>query len=80
MDQPPSLAEIRDPQFCPWCGAPSPYRREEHTPPWERLAAEKGTRAPETIEDALHTDAYVTGCAGCRRISHVIGHEASSSH
>jgi hypothetical protein len=28
------------------------------------------------MEDALHTDAFVTGCEGCRRVSHVIGHEA----
>jgi hypothetical protein len=24
----------------------------------------------------LDTEAFVTGCPGCRRVSHVIGHEA----
>ena len=73
-----SVSEIEAPQFCPWCGAPTPYRPEAHTPLWQRLADEKGTEAPDVMEDALHTDAYVTGCPGCRRVSHVVGHEAGA--
>lgn len=64
------------PGFCPWCGRPTPYRPEDRTPLWQQLADETGTPAPTVMEDALHTDAFVTGCEGCRRVSHVIGHEA----
>ena len=43
-------------------------------PLWERLAAEQGRQAPHVLEETLHTEGYVTGCPGCRRVSHVIGH------
>lgn len=76
MTETPSTAEIDTPQFCPWCGSPSPYRPERHTPLWQRAAEETGQEAPEVMQEALETEAYLTGCAGCRRVSHVIGHEA----
>jgi hypothetical protein len=71
---PPPVSEIETPQFCPWCGSPSGYRREARMPLWERLAAEQGRQAPQVLEETLHTEGYVTGCPGCRRVSHVIGH------
>lgn len=74
MTDQPSIAEITSPGFCPWCGTPSVYREEPHTPLWSRLAEEHHTTAPEVIQENLHTDAYATGCPGCRRVSHVIGH------
>ena len=73
---PPASAADDRPQFCPWCGTPTPYRQERHTPLWQRAAEERGEEAPETMRDALDTEAFVTGCPGCRRLSHVIGHEA----
>ena len=73
---PPSMHEIEAPQFCPWCGTPSPYRPEPHTPLWERAAEETGQEAPEVLHEALETEAFFTGCPGCRRLSHVVGHEA----
>ncbi len=74
--EPPALDEIDTPQFCPWCGTPSPYRSERHTPLWQRAAEETGQEPPEPMQEALETEAFVTGCPGCRRVSHVIGHEA----
>ncbi len=74
----PGPGEIDRPQFCPWCGTPAPYTTEEHTPLWQRLADESGRAAPESTEEALHTDAFVTGCPGCKRLSHVIGHRAQT--
>jgi hypothetical protein len=71
-----SIGEISAPQFCPWCGAPTAYRRDRHIPLWQRLARQSGAEAPEAFEASLHTHAFVTGCAGCRRLSHVIGHVA----
>ncbi|MDQ3680682.1 MAG: hypothetical protein M3378_09120 [Actinomycetota bacterium] len=71
-----SVGEIDRPQFCPWCGTPSPYRSEPHTPLWQRAAEETGQEAPEAVRETLETEAFVTGCAGCRRVSHVVGHEA----
>lgn len=67
------------PRFCPWCGARSPYRSQPRTPLWQRLADETGADPPVAVEDALHTDAWVTGCEGCRWVSHVIGHHAGAS-
>ncbi len=64
------------PEFCPWCGRPSPYHPEEWRPRWQTVAEEAGSRPPEVIEEVLQTDAFVTGCDGCLRMSHVIGHEA----
>jgi hypothetical protein len=65
------------PQFCPWCGSPSPYKPEAHTPLWQRLAEESHQDAPQPVKEALHTEAFVTECPGCRRISHVIGHRVT---
>lgn len=64
------------PRFCPWCGTASPFRSDPHTPLWRRAADEKGTEPPQVLDEVLHIDAYVTGCGKCRRVSHVIGHEA----
>jgi hypothetical protein len=74
---PPPVSEIATPQFCPWCGSPSGYRPEPRTPLWERLAKDQGRQAPDVLEESLQTEGYVTGCPGCRRISHVIGHPAA---
>ncbi len=74
MADTPDTAEIDRPQFCPWCGTPSPYRSEPHTPTWQRAADQTGQRAPEVVQESLETEAYVTGCEGCRRVSHVVGH------
>jgi len=70
----PATAEIDTPQFCPWCGTPSPYRSEPHTPLWQRAAEETGQEAPDVVQEGLETEAFFTGCAGCRRVSHVVGH------
>ena len=72
----PSGAAGAPPRFCPWCGGPSVYQPEVRTPRWQALAEEAGSRPPEVIEETLHTDAFVTGCESCLRMSHVIGHEA----
>ena len=64
------------PRFCPWCGTASTYRREDHVPRWQRLAQETEQEPPDVVEDVLDTDAYATGCESCRRVSHVIGHQA----
>jgi hypothetical protein len=79
VTDPLKISEMETPQFCPWCGSPSGYRREARTPLWDRLAKERGRDAPDVLEEALHTEGYVTGCPGCRRISHVIGHPAPSA-
>lgn len=76
VNETPAIAEIDAPQFCPWCGTPSPYRSEPHTPLWQRAAEETGQVAPEVVQESLETEAFVTGCAGCRRVSHVVGHHA----
>ena len=70
------MTEIDRPQFCPWCGTPSPYQADPRTPLWQQAAEETGREAPDVVQDALDTESYVTGCAGCRRVSHVIGHVA----
>lgn len=74
MSQDPGIATIQAPQFCPWCGTPTGFRSDEHTPLFKSLADEKGVEPPDSMEHTLHTDAYVCACAGCRRISHVIAH------
>ena len=76
MSDLPAMDEIDRPQFCPWCGTPAPYRPEPHTPLWQRAAEDTGQEAPEVMHDVLDTEAFVTGCPGCRRMSHVVGHEA----
>lgn len=76
----PEFAEIKSPGFCPWCGSPAIYRTDERTPLWKELADERGVEAPDVIKDALHTDAYVAGCPGCSRVSHVIGHHVRPPH
>ncbi len=73
---PPAVDEIDTPQFCPWCGTPSAYRAEPHKPLWQRAAEETGQEAPEVMREVLETEAFVTGCPGCLRVSHVVGHEA----
>lgn len=74
MSDVPPIGEIEAPQFCPWCGSPATYRPDEHIPLWKEAADEKGIEAPAVVREALHTDAYVVGCPGCKRLSHVIGH------
>ncbi|MFN2388173.1 MAG: hypothetical protein ABR575_01000 [Actinomycetota bacterium] len=74
MAETPPIDVTEQPQFCPWCGVPVPYRADEHTPLYRALADQKGVEPPDAMEHSLHTDAYVCGCPGCRRVSHVIGH------
>jgi hypothetical protein len=69
---------MESPQFCPWCGSPSAYRREGHTPAWKVLAEIEGVEPPAFLKEALPTAAFVTGCPGCRHLTHVIGHAASA--
>ena len=70
------MADYHTPRFCPGCGASCDYRSEPRTPLWERAAEQSCQEPPEAVQEALHTDAYVTGCSECRHVSHVIGHEA----
>ncbi len=69
-----SVNDANQPEFCPWCGTPVPYRSDSHTPLYRTLADEHQVEPPDVVEDSLHTDAFVCGCPGCRRISHVIAH------
>ena len=78
MAQQPEIAEIESPGFCPWCGSPAPFRSDRHTPLWRELADERSVEVPDVVEQVLHTDAYVCGCPGCKRVSHVIGHTPDS--
>jgi hypothetical protein len=76
--------EPQRPQFCPWCGSPVGFARHEHTSRYETLREQALARGddpgqlPERIRDLLATDAFVGACAGCRTISHVIGHRAQA--
>lgn len=67
------------PRFCPWCGSQSPFRSQPRAPLWQKLADEKGADPPDAVEDALHTDTWVTGCPDCKWVSHVIGHHAGTT-
>ncbi len=69
------------PQFCPWCGSPLTFEAHEHEPRFTDLAERKGVDAgllPERVRDLLAGDSYVAACPGCRTISHVVGHRATS--
>ena len=80
MSTEPRAVDVIDvPQFCPWCGTPSPYRSEPRTPLWERAAEETGQEPPDVMHEVLDTESFVTGCPGCRRVTHVVGHEAHPS-
>ncbi len=73
------------PQFCPWCGSPAAYEEHAHEPRYERLEAEARSRGaeppplPERVQEVLSGETYVTGCPGCRMVSHVIGHRAQTT-
>ena len=67
------------PQFCPWCGTPIGYEAHEHAPRYTELAARAGADVealPERVRELLAGSSYVGACAGCRTISHVVGHRA----
>ena len=67
------------PQFCPWCGTPIGWKRHEHEPRYALLAAQRGvdeSLLPQRVRELLAGDSYVAACAGCRTISHVVGHQA----
>lgn len=55
-----------------------------HEPRHVRLNAEARERGadppplPDRIEEVPSGESYVTGCPGCRVVSHVIGHRADS--
>ena len=65
------------PQFCPWCGTPIAYEAHEHEPRYadlaERAGVDPGT-LPERVRGVLEGESYVAVCAGCRTLSHVVGH------
>ena len=72
------MEELR-PQFCPWCGTPTPFEAHEHEPRYTELAERKGVDAsalPERVRELLAGESFVTACQGCRTISHVVGHRA----
>jgi hypothetical protein len=68
------------PQFCPWCGSPIAYEAHEHEPRFAALAREAVSRGhdppplPERVQEVLAGESFVCVCAGCRTISHVVGH------
>jgi hypothetical protein len=70
------------PQFCPWCGTPIGYSEHEHEPRYEALAAEARAAGadppplPPRVREMLAGESYAGVCAGCRTISHVVGHRA----
>ena len=69
------------PQFCAWCGTPIGYDEHEHEPRYEELARRERidvTLLPERVRELLTGESYVTACAGCRTISHVVGHRPPS--
>lgn len=73
---------VPPPQFCPWCGAAVSFEEDAHEPRYHALAEDARARGdhppplPEAVEHMLAGDPYVGACAGCRTISHVIGHHA----
>lgn len=70
------------PQFCPWCGSPAAYQPHEHEPRYELLAEQARAEGreppplPERVRELLAGDSYAAACAGCRTVSHVVGHRA----
>ena len=64
------------PQFCPWCGSPIGFEEHEHEPRIDVLAKEADAVPPERVRELLAGESYVGVCAGCRTISHVVGHRA----
>jgi len=70
------------PQFCPWCGTPSAFRKHEHEPRVQALSEQAQARGaelpslPERLRDLLAGEAFVGVCEGCRTITHVVGHRA----
>jgi hypothetical protein len=78
------MAELEPPrpQFCPWCGSPIGYESHEHQPRFEALRDQAVARGqnpgelPQRVRELLEGEAFVGVCAGCRTISHVVGHRA----
>jgi hypothetical protein len=72
------------PEFCPWCGTPIGYEPHEHEPRYESLAEQARARGddppplPERVRTLLAGESFVGVCPGCRTISHVVGHRATS--
>ena len=70
------------PQFCPWCGTPTAFEAHEHQARYELLAEQARAEGsappplPERVRELLSGESYVCACAGCRTISHVVGHRA----
>jgi hypothetical protein len=69
-------AEPPRPQFCPWCGSPIGYDEHEHEPRIDLLAKQARASPPQRVREVLAGDSYIGACAGCRTISHVVGHRA----
>ena len=71
------------PQFCPWCGTPIAFEEHEHEPRFELAAEQARARGgdppplPPRVRELLAGESFVGVCAGCRTISHVVGHRAS---
>ena len=71
--------EEESPQFCPWCGSPAAFEPHEHEPRYVELARRDHidtSLLPDRVRDMLAGESYVTACAGCRTISHVVGHRS----
>jgi hypothetical protein len=72
------------PQFCPWCGTPIGYDEHDHEPRYETLTAEARSEGreppplPDRVRNMLSGESYVGICPGCRRINHVVSHQAPS--
>ena len=68
------------PQFCPWCGTPIAYEAHGHDPRYALLAEQARARGeeppplPERVRELLAGESFVGACAGCRTITHVVGH------
>ena len=76
---------VETPQFCPWCGSPAAYEPHEHEPRHELLAEQARARGgevprlPERVAELLSGHSFVAACAGCRTVSHVVGHRPPES-
>jgi hypothetical protein len=75
---------MAQPQFCPWCGTPIGYAEHEHEPRFAALAADARAEGreppplPDRIAVMLSGESFAGVCPGCRRINHVVSHQAPS--
>ena len=78
------MAAPARPEFCPWCGTPIDYEQHEHTPRYQaleehaRAAGHEPPPLPARVREALAGESFTGVCPGCRVISHVVSHRAST--